>query len=163
MASAKIPFDKLLFNLLRATTDADIAMQLNQLEVWREAAKNHPYLRMENAIPSSDRDQGEMRQALSSLMEGVDRQHNLAIGKVTLELSLEKVRTPFFKWLHALVTSVRKPIYYRLAPPAHLPSQKPRIKLTVEAKRKPVGSWKVSAQTEHYPEDLANSFIPTIV
>ncbi|MBC2710079.1 MAG: hypothetical protein HGJ94_03445 [Desulfosarcina sp.] len=163
MPNGKIPFDMLLFNFFREITDADIAIQLNQLEAWREAAKQYPYLNSEDAVPSTGQGGGEVRQVISDLMEGVDRQNNLAIGEVTLEFSLEKTRTPFFQWLRALFTPKKKRVYYRLAPSSVGTSGKSRLKLTLKARRKPVGAWEVSAQTERYPEELAHTIVPRII
>lgn len=161
MTSNKISFDELLYNFFREVTDADIAMQLNQIDMWQKAAKQPPYLYSYEKSVSGGQQKEQTGHIISDLIEGVDHQNNLAINEVTLEFYVVKCRAPFFSWLRDIFRK-KKAVYYKLASPGTT-SVKPCIKLNLKAQRRPVGSWELSTDARKLPEEIHQGTFPAII
>jgi hypothetical protein len=144
-------------------TEADIAMQLNQLYTWREAAEKDPILGWVDAPPLTDVEESErVKHAIPDLLEGVDRLNNLAIGEVNLEFDLISVKPAIYKKLWARLTGKRLPRRYRLAPPPERGRMEPRLKLRLTVKRGPLGAWQITSGVEHYPQEFTDALMPEL-
>lgn len=157
-----LSFKKMLAGFLQQILDADIAMQLNQINTWREAAKLDPLLDgLGVTVPRKATD-GQVEHVITNLIEGIDRLNNLAIGEVTLEFDLESTPPPLWKRIWSFIHGISIPKYYRMAPPLRSARTNSILTVTLKAKRRPLGAWEVTSQAEKYPKDLDEAILPKI-
>lgn len=154
-------FKRTLAGFLQQVTEADVAMQLNQIESWREAARLDPLMDgFEMSTPSAAVSDQEDH-VITHLMEGVDRLNNLAIGEVILEFDLEMKKPAILKRIWAFIRGISLPRHYRLAPPLRVAETQPRLKVKLKARRRPLGAWE-STPREPYPKELYKVALPEL-
>ena len=160
--SESISLNELTAGLLQSVAEADVAMQLHQLRIWKQAAELDPLLGNLCQVGKGGIGKPQEKDHVwRDLLEGLDRLNNLAIGQVSLSFVLEEVRPWWWKRLWYWISGQKPPRRFRLAPSTGRPKGF-RLQMKIAVSRRPDGSWKISPDTEHIPPELVNAALPNL-
>ena len=159
MASSqdKLSFRELVAIFLQEVIKADTSFQIHQIDLWRAAAATEPTLT--DYLDASGRRLSDSPQDLPLLLEGLDRQSNLALKDVTLEFKVQLVKPNVFKRLFYKLMSKPTP---RLKLATGDDPDSPSITLKLTASRDSLGEWRNHIEKIDLPADLADADVSEI-